>query len=107
MDRPVSKEHKRKLLFRQIGVISIIIFVPLAIVLFLKSVFIPAVSLSKVTTAVSENGDIQVTIQGSGTIIPAYEEIITSPFRSSIVKIIKKPGEKVLPKDTLLVLNLS
>lgn len=105
MDRPVSKEHKRKLLFRQIGVISIIIFVPLAIVLFLKSVFIPAVSLSKVTTAVSENGDIQVTIQGSGTIIPAYEEIITSPFRSSIVKIIKKPGEKVLPKDTLLVLN--
>ena len=105
MDRPVSKEHKRKLLIRQIGVISIIIFVPLAIVLFLKSVFIPAVSLSKVATAVSENGDIQVTIQGSGTIIPAYEEIITSPFRSSIVKIIKKPGEKVLPKDTLLVLN--
>lgn len=105
MDRPVSQEHKRKLLIRQIGVISIIIIVPLAIVLFLKSVFIPAVSLSKVTTAVSENGDIQVTIQGSGTIIPAYEEIITSPFRSSIVKIIKKPGEKVLPKDTLLVLN--
>jgi HlyD family secretion protein len=105
MDRPVSKEHKRKLLIRQIGIISIAILVPLAIVLFLKSVFIPTVSLSQVTTAISEKGDIQITVQGSGNVIPIYEEIITSPFRSNIVKIIKKPGDKVFPKDTLLVLN--
>ena len=105
MDRPVSKEHKRKLLIRQIRVISIIIIVPIVIVLFLKSVFIPSVSLSMVTTAISEKGDIQITVQGSGNVIPAYEEIITSPFRSNILKIIKKPGNKVFQKDTLLILN--
>jgi HlyD family secretion protein len=105
MDRPVSKEHKRKLLIRQIGVISIIIIVPLLIILFLKSVFIPAVSLSQVVTGISEKGDIQFTIQGSGNVIPVYEEIISSPFRSSIMKIIKKPGDKVFPEDTLLILN--
>jgi len=105
MDRPVSKEHKRKLLIRQIGVISIIIIVPLLIVLFLKSVFIPGVSLSQVVTGISDKGDIQITVQGSGTVIPAYEEIITSPFKSNIVKIIKNPGDKVFPKDTLLILN--
>ena len=105
MDRPVSKEHKRKLLIRQIRVISIIIIVPLAIVLFIKSVFIPTVSLSKVITVVSEKGDIQITVQGSGNVIPVYEEVITSPFRSNIVKILKKPGDKVIPGDTLLVLN--
>jgi len=105
MDRPVSKEHKRKILIRQSGLVSLIIIIPLAIVLFLKSVFIPSVSLSKVSTAVSERGEIQITVQGSGTVIPAYEEIITSPFRSNIMRIIKNPGDKVLPKDTLLVLN--
>jgi HlyD family secretion protein len=105
MDRPVSKEHKRKLFIRQMGIISIIIIVPIVIVLFLKSVFIPSVSLSMVTTAISEKGDIQITVQGSGNVIPAYEEIITSPFRSNILKIIKKPGDKVFPKDTLLLLN--
>jgi HlyD family secretion protein len=105
MDRPVSKEHKRKLMIRQAGVISIIIIVPLLIVLFLKSVFIPTVSLSQVTSASAEPGDIQITIQGSGIVIPAYEEIISSPFRSNIVKIIRKPGDKVFPKDTLLILN--
>jgi len=105
MDRPVSQEHKRKILIRQSGFISLIIIVPLIIVLFLKSVFIPSVSLSKITTATSEKGNIQITVQGSGTVIPVYEEIITSPFRSNLVKIIKKPGDKVFPKDTLLVLN--
>jgi HlyD family secretion protein len=105
MDRPVSKEHKRKILIRQSGFVSLIIIVPLIIVLFLKSVFIPSVSLSKVSTAVPERGEIQITVQGSGTVIPAYEEIITSPFRSNIMRIIRKPGDKVLSKDTLLVLN--
>jgi HlyD family secretion protein len=105
MDRPVSAEHKRKLLIRQVGFASLIVIVPLAIVLFLKSVFIPTVSLLRVTTAVSEKGDIQITVQGAGNVIPSYEEIITSPFRSNIVKIIRKPGEKVNPRDTLLILN--
>jgi HlyD family secretion protein len=105
MDRPVSKEHKRKLLIRQIGIISLIVIIPLLIVVFLKSVFIPAVSLSQVITANSEIGDIQITVQGSGIVIPSYEEIISSPFRSNIVKILKKPGDKIFPKDTILILN--
>ncbi len=105
MDRPVSKEHKRKLLIRQIGVVSIIIAVPLLIILFLKSVFVPSVSISQVSTGISDKGDIQITVQGSGNVIPAYEEIITSPFKSNIVRIIKNPGDKVFPKDTLLILN--
>src|SRR5664279_3383554 len=105
MDRPVSKEHKRRLIIKQIGVISIIVVVPLLIIIFMKSVFVPSVSISQVVTGISDKGDIQITVQGSGNVIPAYEEIITSPFRSNIMIIIKKPGDKVFPKDTLLVLN--
>ena len=81
MDRPVSKEHKRKLLIRQTGIVSLIVIVPLLLILFLKSVFIPTVSLSKVTAAVAEKGDIQITVQGAGNVIPSYEEIITSPVQ--------------------------
>src|SRR5512133_2093726 len=105
MDRPVSKEHKRKLLIKQLSIASLAVIVPLLLVVFIKSAFIPGVSLSKVSTAVPDSGKIQITVQGSGTVIPSYEEIITSPFRSIIVKLIKKPGEKVFPKDTILILN--
>lgn len=105
MDRPVSKEHKRKLLIRQLSIGSLIIMVPLVIVAFIKIAFISSVSLSKVSTAVADSGKIEITVQGSGTVIPSYEEIIASPFRSSIIKIIKKPGEKIFPGDTILILN--
>jgi HlyD family secretion protein len=105
MDRPVSKEYKRKLFIKQTWIVSLIILIPLAILLFVKAIFIPSVSLSKVTAAVSDTGNIQITVQGSGNVIPSYEEVISSPFRSNIVKIIKKPGDKVQPTDTLLVLN--
>ncbi len=90
MDRPVSKEHKRKLLIKQISLVSLIVIVPILVTLFLKSVFIPSVSLSKVVIAPVDKGDIQVTVQGSGVVIPAYEEVITSPFRSNVLKISKE-----------------
>jgi HlyD family secretion protein len=105
MDRPLSKEQKRKAFIRQFRSIPVIIMALIILVLFLKSVFIPGVSLSQVVTGISEKGNIQITVQGSGNVIPVYEEIITSPFRSNIMKIIKKPGDKVYPKDTLLILN--
>jgi HlyD family secretion protein len=105
MDRPLSKQHKRKILFRQISKLSLIIIVPLTITMFLKSAFIPSVSLAQVTTAISEKGNIQITVQGSGIVIPAYEELVTSPFRSNVLRIIKKPGDKLSAGDTLLVIN--
>ena len=105
MDHPISKEHKRKLLLRKMSTISVIIIIPLAILLFLKGVFIQEVSLSKVLIGFPERGNIQITVQGSGTVIPAYEEVIISPFRSNIIRIVRNPGSKVGTGDTLLVLN--
>ena len=105
MDRPFIKRTQKKITYQTIGVVSIIIIVPLLIILFMKSAFVPSVSLSQVATGISDKGDIQITVQGSGNVIPAYEEIITSPFKSNIMKIIKNPGDKVFPKDTLLILN--
>lgn len=105
MDHPVSREYKRKMLFRKLATVSLIIIIPLVIVLFMRSAFSQSVSLSHVITAIPDKGEIQITVQGSGIVIPAYEEIITSPFRSNVMKIVKNPGEKVLPGDTLLILD--
>jgi HlyD family secretion protein len=105
MDRPVSKEHKRKLLIRQYSILAVVIAVPLLTIVFARNLFTPGVALAKVTTATADSGSIQITVQGSGVVIPSYEEIVTSPFRSSVVKILKKPGEKLSSKDTILILN--
>ena len=105
MDRPVSKEHKRRLLIKRAVTISLLVMVPLLIIFFLRSVFNQEVSLSRVTTGKVERGNILITVQGSGIVIPAYEEVIIAPFRSNVIKIIRTPGQKVSAGDTLLVLN--
>ncbi|MCX6224221.1 MAG: HlyD family efflux transporter periplasmic adaptor subunit [Bacteroidia bacterium] len=105
MDRPVSKAHKRKVLFRKLAVVLLIILVPLVIILLLKGALTPVVTLLRVTTAQVDQGNLQITVQGSGVVIPNYEEVITAPFRSKVLKITKTPGVSVNTGDTLLVLD--
>jgi len=105
MDRPVSKKHKRQLLIKRAMTISLLALVPLMIILFLRFVLNQEVSLSKVTTGKVGRGDILITVQGSGIVIPAYEEVIIAPFRSNVIKIVRTPGQKVSAGDTLLILN--
>jgi HlyD family secretion protein len=105
MDRPVSKEYKKKLALRQISLIAGVLVFLSILVIFLKNVFVPGLSLSRISVAKAESGSIEITVQGSGTVIPAYEEIITAAFRSNVVRIIRKPGDKVKQSDTLLILD--
>ncbi len=105
MDRPVSKSHKRKVVIRQLAFASLIIIIPLIIILFLKGAFTPVITLSGVVTANVDQGNLQITVQGSGIVIPNYEEVINAPFRSKVLKITKTPGASVNTGDTLLVLD--
>ncbi len=57
------------------------------------------------TIATADQGNLQITVQGSGVVIPNYEEVITAPFRSKVLKILRTPGVKVNTGDTLLILD--
>ncbi len=105
MDRPVSKEHKKQFIIKRTGTILLLVLIPLLIIVFIRSVFNQEVSLSKVITGQAERGNILITVQGSGIVIPAYEEVIIAPFRSNVIKIVRNPGQKVTSGDTLLILN--
>ncbi|HBB92657.1 MAG: hypothetical protein A2X22_07875 [Bacteroidetes bacterium GWF2_49_14] len=105
MDRPVPKAHKRKILIRKAALIALVILVPLGILLLLKSVLTPTISLSNLSVAPVDKGDLEITIQGSGIVIPNYEEVITAPFRSKVLKITRQPGSPVAEGDTLLILD--
>ena len=52
-------------------------------------------------------GDVENTITASGEIIPAYEQIITSPIRASIRRILINPGTPVSPGQAIVDLDKS
>lgn len=105
MDRPVSKAHKTKILIRKLALLSLVVIIPVIGLLLLKSILTPTVSLSRMTIATADQGNLQITVQGSGVVIPNYEEVITAPFRSKVLKILRTPGVKVNTGDTLLILD--
>ncbi|MFA6482921.1 MAG: efflux RND transporter periplasmic adaptor subunit [Bacteroidales bacterium] len=105
MDRPVPKAHKRRILIRQLALVSLIILIPLGAILLLKGILSPSITLSRMATAKVDLGNLQITVQGSGIVIPNYEEVITAPFRSKVLKITKTPGVGVNTGDTLMILD--
>lgn len=92
-------------MIRKLAFVSLLIFIPFFAILLLKVLIAPSIKISNITTAIVEEGDLQITIQGSGVVIPNYEEMITAPFRSKLLKIIKTPGAVVSRGDTLLILD--
>ncbi|MDD4645123.1 MAG: HlyD family efflux transporter periplasmic adaptor subunit [Bacteroidales bacterium] len=105
MDKPVSKAHRRKTRLKQLRIILPVILIPILVLILLKNLLTPSINLDKVVTGTVDKGNLEITVQGSGIVIPNYEEIITSPFRANVVRIMKTPGVRVETGDTLLVLN--
>ncbi len=105
MDSPVPKKYKRKLLAKNIGLVSLIIIVPMCIVLFIKITIAPSISQTNLPIGIVDMGSLEITASGSGVIMPNYEEVLTAPFQSKILKVNKTPGTFVNMGDTLLTLD--
>ena len=107
MDREVEPDYVKKQKNRRwiIGVSSVAI---LALSIhFLRKSLQGTMEASRVRTGVVETGDVENTLTASGEIIPAYEQIITSPIRASIRRILITPGTPVEPGQAIVDLDKS
>ena len=106
MDREISKEirikEKRKSIIKWvIGLGS----VAGSIVLVL-SLIQPTLKMDDVIVSKVDKGIIEVSVNASGKVIPAFEEIINSPINSRILQIYKRGGDSVDVGTPILKLDL-
>lgn len=106
MDREISKEirikEKRKSIIKLvIGIGS----VAGSIVLVL-SLIQPTLKMDDVIVSKVDKGIIEVSVNASGKVIPAFEEIINSPINSRILEIYKRGGDSVDIGTPILKLDL-
>ncbi|WP_439585146.1 efflux RND transporter periplasmic adaptor subunit [Dyadobacter bucti] len=62
---------------------------------------------ARIRTGIVETGDVENTLSASGVVIPAYEQIFTSPIRASIKRILLTPGTRVQPGQPIVELDKS
>ena len=107
MDREVEPEYVRKQKSRRwvIGILSVVILI--SGVYFLRRSLQGTMEASRIRTGIVQVGDVENTLTATGEIIPAYEQIITSPIRASIRRILITPGTPVSPGQAIVDLDKS
>jgi hypothetical protein len=80
MDRPIDRRERSKKLLRRY---SPSLLIAVVAIFGLTTVFgwiLPSVSRSGIRTAIVERGIVEATITASGTVVPLYEHVVTSPI---------------------------
>lgn len=88
-----------------IGVVALVVLI--GVVLGMRSLLKTSVEAAKIRTAVVQTGPVENTLNATGEVIPAYEQIMTSPIRASIRRILLTPGASVKPGQAIIELDKS
>jgi HlyD family secretion protein len=107
MDREIDLNFRRKRLLKRL-------FFTLIIIAFLTAGFIYAprlmkssVSRSRIRTARVDSGTIEATVTASGTVVPEFEQVISSPINAQVKKILKRAGDEVRKGEPILELDVN
>lgn len=106
MDREISKSERNRTRLRQwlkwgVGMAVAIVAVAVGTLALRSSVNRKDIKIAKV-----DRGMIEASVTASGKVVPAFEEIITSPINTRIVEVYRKTGDAVEEGTPLLRLDL-
>lgn len=105
MDRDISPEVRRRTIAKRAVTAAVavaaIVFVFAATVSWLR----PSIRRRDVQTAIVERGPVDATLQASGTIIPAVEQVVSAPLDSRVLRIVRRAGDRVRAGDPIVELD--
>ena len=107
MDREIPLSERRARMTKRIAAVVIAIaaisFSFAASIEFLR----PSVRRTSIQTARVERGTVDATLQASGTIVPAGEQVVSSPVEARVLRIVRRAGDRVHAGDELVSLDTS
>ena len=106
MDREISKEFIQQQKRRRMIRFTIIGVAIVAVIVVLTMVMQSGVKASDLKICSADRGTIETSVNASGKVSPAFEEIINSPIATKIVEVYSKAGDSVSTGTPLLRLDL-
>jgi HlyD family secretion protein len=107
MDRPIEPEVRRNRNVKRAAIaalsLAVVIFLVHATVKWLR----PSIARRDVELARVEIGSIDASLQASGTIVPAFEQVVSSPVDARVLRILHRAGDHVHAGDELVALDTS
>ncbi|WP_460935189.1 efflux RND transporter periplasmic adaptor subunit [Spirosoma humi] len=107
MDKELAPEITNRSRNRSL-LIGVVVIVVLAIAItWLRDAVKTSIEADKIRVATAEIGPVENSLNATGEVIPAYEQIYTSPIRASIRRVLLTPGTAVKPGQPILDLDKS
>ena len=107
MDREVPVDQLNRTRYRRwvIGVFAVLAL--LALVYVFKKSISSSIEAARIRIGTVQTGDVENTLDATGEVIPVYEQIITSPIRATIKRVLLTPGTRIEPGQAILELDKS
>lgn len=67
----------------------------------------PSVARTRLRTARVDRGPLVASLSATGTVLPAVETVLSSPIDARVMRILKRPGDRIAAGDAILELDLS
>lgn len=107
MDKELAPEIANRGRNRNL-IVGITVVAALALVIaWTRNALKTSVDANRIRTATAEVGPVENSLNATGEVIPAYEQIYTSPIRASIRRVLLTPGTAVKPGQPILDLDKS
>lgn len=107
MDREVAPEFVKSEKTRR-WVIGVLILIAIIVVVYLfRKSLTSSIEASRIRIGEVQTGNVENTLTATGEVIPAYEQIITSPIKASIKRVLLTPGTRIEPGQAILELDKS
>ncbi|MCB0629073.1 MAG: HlyD family efflux transporter periplasmic adaptor subunit [Saprospiraceae bacterium] len=107
MDRPVEERIQRQRLIKRIVGITLALLLLLFSLWGTRRLLSSKIDHNRLRTAIAETGSISNTLSAGGEVIPAYEQVVTSPIQADIQEVLIDVGRQVQPGDPILLLDKS
>ena len=107
MDRAIDSKTRLAKLARR-GSAGLVVVVLSSIVYFKISGWIqPVIERATIQIARVDDGPIEATMSASGTVVPEFEGVLSSPLDARILKILKRAGSPVRKGEPIVSLDVS
>jgi len=107
MDRELDTSYRYRRLGRRaavgIGVAALVV----AVLVLLPGWLRPSVDREQVRMGTVDRGPVEGVVEATGTVVPAFEGVISSPVEARVEKVLKRPGDLVRAGDEILSLDTS
>ncbi len=107
MDRELDPAFRRKQIIKRAGASALLVSLVAALFVWGPGFITPSLNRARIRTARVDEGPIEATTNASGTVVPEFEQVLSSPVDARVLKILKRPGDTLTRGEPIIELDVS